>query len=193
MPFQRVPERRIPLFLKEGSPMQEYLLIGTVLKPQGIHGECKIQSHAADPQSFEGWSTLYLSENGAYLPVSCRFRRVREGFVYAVLADSASMEAAEAFRGKSLYVSRSQIAPSGENEDLIADLIGCEARDENGNLLGVLADVLQHGPVDTWVFRSERGTWMAPALLKVFPAVNAEEKQITVDSARLQEVAVFEN
>ena len=34
---------------------QEYLLIGTVLKPQGIHGECKIKSYAADVDSFQQW------------------------------------------------------------------------------------------------------------------------------------------
>ena len=62
--------------------------------------------------------------------------------------------------------------------------------DENGTEIGVLTDVLQHGTVDTWVFRTASGTLMAPALLSVFPAVDPENKAIDVIRERLEEVAV---
>ena len=77
-----------------------------------------------------------------------------------------------------------------KNGNLIADLVGCRAVDENGQTVGTLTDVLQHGPVDTWVFRTASGTLMAPALLSVFPAVDPENKAIDVIRERLEEVAV---
>ena len=50
--------------------------------------------------------------------------------------------------------------------------------------------MLQHGSVDTWVFRTEEGTLMAPALKAVFPAVDPENKVISVIREKLEEVAV---
>ena len=48
---------------------QEYLLIGTVLKPQGIHGECKIKSYAADVDSFQQWKDFYRLSDGSFSPL----------------------------------------------------------------------------------------------------------------------------
>ena len=95
-------------------------------------------------------------------------------------------------RGGSLYVDRAHAAPLPEGGIYIADLIGCEAVDEKG-VLGTLTEVLQNGPVDTWVFRGEKGGFMAPALKAVFPEVDPEARRISVLSARLEEVAVFED
>ena len=49
--------------------MQDYLMIGVVLKPQGIRGEIKVKPYAADVSLFGEWKTLYLKENDAFSPV----------------------------------------------------------------------------------------------------------------------------
>ena len=175
------------------SELKPYLMIGTVLKPQGIRGEVKIKPYAARVEMFSSWETLYLGENGVYTPLPLKVTRIHEGFVYAFLAGSASVDDAEAFRGRDLYIDRAHAAPPEDGAVYIADLIGCEAVDEGGNPVGVLTDVLQYGSVDTWVFRTAAGTLMAPALLSVFPQVDAEAKKILVCSGKLQEVAVFDH
>ena len=79
--------------------MTEYLMIGEVLKPQGLRGECKIRPHAADLSLFETWTTLYRREkDGSFTPVSLALRRIHDGFVYAVLGDCRSPEDAEMLR-----------------------------------------------------------------------------------------------
>ena len=171
--------------------MNNYLMIATVLKPQGVRGECKLRSYAADIDLFRHWKVLYKKTPEGYLPVSLRTVRIRDGFVYAHLDESGSADEAEEFRGLELFVDRAHAAPAGEDAVLIADLIGCEARDESGVLVGALTDVLQYGTVDTWVFRTENGTLMAPALRTVFPDVDIEKKSILVVRERLEEVAVL--
>ena len=170
--------------------MNDYLLIASVLKPQGVRGECKLRSYAADIERFHQWNTLYLKNADGYAPVSLQTVRIRDGFVYAHLDNSDTADAAERFRGYDLYVDRAGAAPVGEDATLIADLIGCEARDESGNVIGILSDVLQYGTVDTWVFRSGKNTLMAPALKAVFPEVDTEKKTILTVRDRLEEVAV---
>ncbi len=172
--------------------MQDYLLIGKVLKPQGIRGECKIKSYAADISLFSGWKTLYLRELGEYRPVPSRVVRIRDGYVYAVVDGCASAEDAEKLRNEDLYIDRAHAAQPEEGSDLIADLIGCVAVDETGAEVGTLTDVLQTGPVDTWVFQTPAGTLMVPALLAVFPRVDTAAGRIDVLSEKLQEVAVLD-
>lgn len=171
--------------------MNDYLMIGTVLKPQGVRGECKVRSYAADIELFHRWHTLYRKTGIGYEPVSVRVARIRDGFVYAFLNGSADANAAEAFRGTDLYVDRAHAAPAEDGAVLIADLIGCEARDENDTVIGTLTDVLQYGTVDTWVFKTDQGTLMAPALKAVFPEVDAEKKTIRVVRDKLEEVSVL--
>ena len=172
--------------------MNDYLMIGEVLKPQGVRGECKIRSYAADIDRFHDWKTLYRRDGEGYAPVSVRTARIRDGFVYAFLDGSASADDAEKFRGTELFVDRAHAAPAEDGAVLIADLIGCEARDGDGAVIGKLTDVLQYGTVDTWVFAGPR-PFMAPALRAVFPEVDAEAKLIRVVSEKLNEVAVFED
>ncbi len=174
--------------------MVDYLMIGEVLRPQGIQGECKIRPWAADLDLFRRWKTLYLQQGGAYEPVSCRVTRIHDGFVYAVLADCAGPEDAERYRNRKLYIDRAHAAKPEKGAVFIADLIGCEARTPDGTVLGRLSEVLQYGPVDTWVFKAPDGrAWMAPALMAVFPEVDPESRVIAVVPERLQEVAVYED
>lgn len=170
--------------------MNDYLMIATVLKPQGIRGECKLRSYAADIDLFHKWKTLYRLSGSSFEPVSVKVMRISDGFVYAVLNDCASADSAEAFRGCDLYVDRKHAAPVEGDAVLIADLIGCEARDEHNEYIGTLTSVLQYGTVDTWVFDTGVGTLMAPALRSVFPAVDVEKKKIFVVRDRLEEVVV---
>ena len=170
--------------------MNEYLMIGTVLKPQGVRGECKIRSWAADISLFETWPVLYRESPDGYQPVKLQVTRIQDDFVFARLDGSATANDAERYRGADLYIDREHAAPAEEGAALIADLIGCAAIDEEGAEIGVLTEVLQYGTVDTWVFRTKAGTLMAPALLSVFPSVDIENKIIQVIGKKLEEVAV---
>ncbi len=172
--------------------MTQYLMIGEVLRPQGVKGEAKVRPYAANHEDFSRWKTLYLKDGEAYTPVGSRCVRVHDGFAYLLLEGCATPEDVEKLRGRQLYIDRAHANPLEEGEVYISDLIGCEAVDETGAAVGTLTDVLQHGPVDVYVFRTPRGGMMAPALKAAFPAVDVAEKRITVDSARLAEIAVYD-
>ena len=173
--------------------MNDYLMIGEVLKPQGIRGEAKVKPYAADPEDFLRWKTLYIQHNDNYEPIAAKCSRVHDGFAYITLGECSNPNDVERLRGTQLYIRREQTVQPGEDETFICDLIGCEAVDETGKVLGKLTDVLQHGPVDVYVFRTQRGSMMAPALKAVFPSVDVTARRIDVCAEKLQEVAVFED
>jgi len=173
--------------------MNELLMIGEVLKPQGIKGEVKVKPYAANHDDFRRWKTLYIKQGETYEPVKAKCSRVHDGFVYVTLGECASMEDAEKLRGVQLWIDRAHANQLEEDEVYISDLIGCEGIDEEGKSIGILQDVLQHGVVDVYVFKAKGKSVMAPALKAVFPTVNVAEKRISVVRERLEEVAVWED
>ncbi len=170
--------------------MNSYLMIGEVLKPQGIRGEVKVKPYAADSALFHRWKTLYLRDGECYTPIAATCSRVHDGFVYLTLGECNSMEDAEKLRGQQLYIDRAHASALAEDECYISDLLGCAAVAEDHTVLGKLTDVLQHGAVDVYVFDSAEGEWMAPALKAVFPTVDLQNKTIGVIREKLDEVIV---
>lgn len=173
--------------------MNEFMMIGEILKPQGIHGELKIRPYAADIDCFRRWKTLYLKKGAEYSPVKFTLTRIHEEYVYAILDDCSDMNQAETYRGQSLYIDRAHANPLEKGQVYICDLIGCKAYDPAGNEIGTVTDVLQTGQVDIYVFKTSHGTMMAPALKRVFPEFRISERRISVIPELLEEVAVFED
>ena len=171
-----------------------YFLIGEVLRPQGVHGEAKVKPYAQNPEDFLRWKTLYVQDGGGYRPVAARCSRVHDGFAYVTLEGCAAPEDVEKRRGLALFIDRAHAAPLPEGMYYISDLIGCEAVTEKGDPVGTLTDVLQHGPVDVWVFQTPSGgSMMAPSLPDVFVEKDVVNGRIRVDARRLEEVAVYED
>ncbi|MBR4711636.1 MAG: 16S rRNA processing protein RimM [Clostridia bacterium] len=169
-----------------------FFKIGEVLRPQGVHGEAKVAAWAMNPEDFRRWTTLYLRRGDGYEPLEARCSRVHDGFAYVTLGTCSSPEDVEKLRGEALYIDRAHAGVLPEGMYYIADLIGCVAVDEEGQELGTLREVLQHGPTDVYVFgTADRRTWMAPALPDAFPVRDVEHNVIRVNSARLKEVAVY--
>lgn len=171
-----------------------YFMMGEVLRPHGIHGEAKVRPYARDPEDFRRWETLYLKRGESWQPIASRYVRFHDGHVYLLLGTCSKPEDVEKLRGETLWVERAQVTPLPEGMFYISDLTGCEAVDAGGKVYGTLTEVLQHGPVDVWVFRAPDGqTFMAPSLPEVFPEKDVANNRILVCPERLEEVAVYED
>lgn len=86
----------------------------------------------------------------------------------------------EQYRQKSLYVTRENAVPLGENEYFIADLIGLKVVSDEGEELGTLSDVLQTGANDVYVVSKEN----TPDLL--IPAIRDCIRQVDIESGTMQ-------
>ncbi len=173
--------------------MTNYMLIGTILKPQGVHGEAKVKIYASEPEDFLRWKTLYLLRDNNYLPVAAETSRIHDGCAYVTLEGCTTPEDVERLRDEGLYIDRANAAPLGEGQVYICDLIGCTVVDEVNLHIGVVTDVLQYGSVDVYVMKTPDGELMAPALKSVFTEVDVARKRVVVERERLDEVAVLAN
>lgn len=166
----------------------EYLAVGEIVRPQGVRGELKVKPLTDDPDRFFDLSRVRVGDD-AEQRLHCL--RVNGGFVYIRLENVYSREAAEALRGTLLYVRRSDAVALPPDTDFICDLIGCVATDTEGKAHGVLVDILQPGGADVYVFRSDAGDLMVPALKKTMLKVDVSQKQILLCAQSLRETAVY--
>ena len=170
--------------------LSEYILIGQVLRPQGIKGQVKVRPDTDDPGRFEELEFVYLKKGDSYEQLPVDEVSVREDGVYLRLNRAQTRDEAEKQRGWMLYIDREHARPLAENETFICDLIGCKAVDTQGREIGVVQDVLQPGGNDVYVIKTPKGEMLLPALKHVVPVIDLKNGIMTVDEARLPEVAV---
>lgn len=167
----------------------EYMVIGEVLKPQGIKGEIKVKPLTDDALRFKKLRTVNI-ENRPYKILSCRV----DSFVYIKLDGIDSRNDAEKLVGKQVRIDRVHSVPLEDDSYFIVDVIGCNIKDENGNLIGKVRAVDNYGAADviTAVDESDK-VFRFPFLKKLTLSVDVGKKEMSVYSSELEAVAVYED
>jgi len=173
--------------------LQPYLLLGTIVKPQGVRGEVKLRHETDDPERFVDLTTAYFKKGEQYLPVTVIDARVSGNDAFLTLEGVNDREAAEALRGQEVYIDRAHARELGEGEVFIVDLLGIRAVDTDGREVGTLKDVLQNGGTDVLVFDTPRGPMMAPFLKRLVRELDVAAVRMVLDAKTLPEVALYEN
>ncbi len=173
--------------------LSPYLLIGEVLKPQGLNGQVKIKPLTDDPKRFLSLDHVYFLENGEYKRVDADLPAARGEFAFLRIGDARDRDGAEMQRGKQIYIDRDNAAELNDDANFIEDLIGCAVVGLDGVKIGALKDILQPGANDVYVISTDRGEMLLPALKMVVPSVDAEQRTITVDQEKLPAFAVWQD
>jgi 16S rRNA processing protein RimM len=166
--------------------------IARILKAQGISGEVKVQVFSDNADDFINRGYAYVKQGGGMIKTAFAAVRQEPPFVYLRIEGVTTRNEAENLRGVLLYIDKSELPEPDEGEYFIFDLIGLEVKDTNGNRLGALKDVLQHGAADVYVVKGEKN-FMFPALKRVIRSVDISSGVMLVDSAALAEVAVYDD
>lgn len=162
------------------------LIVGEILKPQGIRGELKVKPFTDTAEDFRAFRRIFL-DGAEYKILSVR---VGDGAVYLGLRGVPDRNAAELLRGKLLTLPREDAPALEEGRYYIADLLGAVVSDEAGEEIGILSDVRQ-AATDIYTVKSGEKEIMFPAVRGVIVKIDVEGKRITVDKKRFGEVAVL--
>ena len=77
---------------------QDYLQIGEIVRPQGIRGEVKLRAMTEDMTRYARLETVFLKQNGQYVPCGVKKGRSYDGFAFLQLEGVNDRDAAEALR-----------------------------------------------------------------------------------------------
>lgn len=166
-----------------------YYRIGVIVRPHGVHGALKLDPLTDDSKRFRGLKEAFLEMHGEMRPVQLCVTSVAPDAVILSIAGIESPEQANTLRGAYVCVDRAHAVKLPEHTYFVADLIGCETFDTEGNAFGKLTNVFETGAND--VYEIENGKLMVPALKKVLSSVDTENGRIVFDAEVLKEVGLF--
>lgn len=171
---------------------KEYLLIGEIVKPQGIRGEVKLKAESQDMSRYARLREVYLKEGNDRTLVKVEKGRASGDFAYLKLEGINDRNAAESLRGVRVYVDREHAIKLSPQEYFICDLIGLEAHTEDGERVGILRDVISpYKACDVYVFDTDRGEMMMPALKKAILSVDVKAGKMLLCRSVLDEIASY--
>lgn len=162
------------------------LVIGEVLKPQGIRGELKVKTYTDAPEDVKAFGTVYI-EDKPYKILS--FRVGNDGAAYMGLRGIPDRNAAELFRGKKLEGDRADAPELEEGQYYIVDVIGLSCETEEGEVLGIVKDV-KNLSSDVYTIEKAGKQILFPAVKGVVKKVDLENQKLIVDKKIFDEIAV---
>ncbi len=114
------------------------ILLGEIGRPHGVRGLVRVRSFAAAPGGLTAYGPLFDARGRRFA-----LTLLAEGL--ARIEGVADRDAAAALTGTKLYVPRSALPPPGEEEFYLADLVGLAAVTAQGESLGAVRAVEDHG------------------------------------------------
>lgn len=129
------------------SPANNLVLMGRIGAAHGVRGEVRIQSFTENPTDIARYKPLQTNRSG--LEITIKKARPAKNVIVASLKDVTDRNQAETLNGVELYVARDALPPEdGEDDFYITDLIGLEARLEDGTILGKVLAMPNFGADD---------------------------------------------
>lgn len=163
-------------------------LLGVIVKAQGIKGEVKVKPYTDTPDAL--CRLKYVIVDGKQLKV--QKGRSDKSMAYLKIEGIDDRDAAELLRNKEIYVDRKDAPKLPDGRHYIEDLLGCSMYDTDGNLLGILENIMQNGANDVYVIKNKNGEILVPVLKSVIKKIDIKKKEIVLLKERLEEVALYE-
>lgn len=157
------------------------LLMGQIGAAHGIKGEVRITSYTKNPQAIGDYGPLETDRPG--LVVTITDLRLAKTVVIARLKGVTDRNAAEALNGVSLYIDRDRLPAADDEDDFYhADLLGLEARLENGTVIGSVVALPNYGADDLLEVRDpvSGDTFLYPFTKAVVPDIRIAEGYLTI-------------
>ncbi|MCC7537957.1 MAG: 16S rRNA processing protein RimM [Deltaproteobacteria bacterium] len=177
------------------------IALGRVERSVGLRGEVRIRLYNPESRTLADATRVSLrraprdgpagADPSEPMTREARITRARyvSGAVVVAFEGVADRDAADAMRGLEVCVARDALPALEEGEHYHVDLVGLEARDETGERLGVVLDVIPYPSVDALVVRADDGRVAElPMVADLVISVSMEARVVTLEARSVAEL-----
>ena len=159
---------------------KELICVGAIAGARGLKGEVKIKSFTADPKGISSYGDVF-EENGR-TSYQVRITGQTKGQLLAHLNGVEDRDVADSLKGTRLYVPKSALPETDEDEFYFSDLVGLRADLIDGGCLGEVKEVHDFGAgAILEVVGVEAGTVMVPFTRASVPEVDKAGGKVVID------------
>ncbi len=161
----------------------EYVFMGTITRPHGIKGEICVDWHADSPELLRG--TFFLQRgNEAHQKVEGARTRMHKGRPLLTLPFVNDRNGAEALRGTSIFVERSDLPELSDEEMYLHDILEFDIINQHsGQSIGILEGVQFPSEEQMlWVIRAHGGQEILfPAVEEFIVSFDEEARSVVIN------------
>lgn len=161
--------------------IKPFLEAGKIVGVHGLRGEVRLQPWSDSGEFLKAFKRMYFGKNGED-EVKILSLRPHGNVAIVKIEGIESVEAANALRGKILYLKRED-AKLKEGQYFISELIGCTVfdADDEKTIYGKISDVSETGANDVWHIKSENGKeYLIPAIPSVIIHTDVEKQKVVI-------------
>ncbi len=161
----------------------DYLIIGKVLRPFGIHGEIKVLPITDRLDRFKDLEFIFLKRDRSFIKIDIEDVRLMRGYAQLKLRGYDERNDADKLRGELLYIDRENAARIEKDSYYYYDILGCSVITQEGEPLGMVFDIQNAGSSDVYFVRprnSESREFLIPAISDVVKEIDVAKKEIVI-------------
>ena len=161
--------------------MEDRFQVGVITSTHGIKGEVKVFPTTDNVKRFKKNMEIILDTGKENINLTVECVKFFKQFVILKFKGIDNINDIEKYKTKSLYVTRENAVRLRKDEYFIADLLGVDVWEDNGDKLGVLKDVIETGANDVYVITLEDGKeLLIPAIKECILDVDIDNRKMTV-------------
>lgn len=160
--------------------MEDLFQVGIITSTHGVRGEVKVFPTTDDVRRFKRLKEVILDTGKEKKALEIEGVKFFKQMVILKLKGIDTLNEVEAYRQKSLYVTRANAVRLSRDEYFIADLLGLAVYDDEDKELGTLEDVMTTGANDVYVIKMLDGREL------LLPAIKQCILNVDVNAGRMQ-------
>ena len=168
-----------------GGPMaDDRIIVGSLAGAFGVTGDVRIKSFCADPEAIADYTPLIRSDGQTVTTIVIKGQT--KGALIARVDGISTKEQADAARGVDLLALRDQLPSLPDDEFYHADLMGLQAFDTGGTLLGTVKAVQSNGADDLLEIAGPtlKDSVLVPFTKAIVPMVDVTAGRLVIDPPR---------
>lgn len=165
-------------FLQVITMVKEFLEGGKIVGTHGVRGEMRVECWCDSPQFLAKFKTLYFDNGAQAVKVQSR---AHKNMVLMKMPQVDTIEKADTYRGKIVYIKRSDIKLE-KGVHFVQDMIGLEVVDsDTKKVYGKVKDVLRTGSNDVYEMEDEnKKLFYIPAIPDIIDKIDIENNTLSI-------------
>ncbi|MDD3139209.1 MAG: ribosome maturation factor RimM [Lachnospiraceae bacterium] len=161
--------------------MEQLLQVGVIASTHGIKGEVKVFPTTDDVMRFKKLKKVILDTGKEQLTLEIQGVKFFKQFAILKFKGIEDINDIEKYKGKGLFIERSNAVELEEGEYFIADMIGMHVITDDKKEFGILKDVMETGANDVYVIETlDNNEVLIPAIKQCIVNIDIKKQEMEI-------------
>lgn len=167
--------------IKVEDKLDNYVYIGYVVSPHGIHGELKVKILTDNLERFKENEYVYLIRKDEIFKSEIVGVKWQNNFVLLKLSDIEDRNQAASFRDFFVGINKVQLKKLPRDTFYRFEIVGLDVYTSGGDFIGRVVDVFSTGSNDVYVVQNGQKEILLPATKEVVKNIDLLNKRMVIE------------